>query len=417
MSSAPLHLLCIEPRFPGRLGAAADWLVRHRGYRCWFYCAGADEKEHWPESVGKGLDVVHFGVGGVAREPSVGWMRALERSLCYTYGALEALEARRPRPIDLILGRSAGLGSTLFAPVSLPRVPMVNLFEYFYDTNANDLMGDCLKAAPENYRHWRRSANAVDLLDLENGVTHWVPTRWQADLYPPEYRSSFLILHDGVDSFRFQRRSATPRKIGDRVVPDDARVVSFVARSLDRVRGFDRFARLADKLAAVDPRLLFVVAGDPIARHALDVEFYGRDFAAHTLDRVPAAVRDRFWLLGVVPPAVVADVFAVTDLHIYSSRAYPVSRSLVEALCSGCMVVAWDTEPVREFITPGRTGLLVSANDPRSGTDEALRVLRDPGKHRPLGEAAALLVRQQYAQDVTLPRLAEQFDRLVQRKA
>jgi hypothetical protein len=31
MAEDPLHLLCVEPRFPGRLGAVADWLVRKRG--------------------------------------------------------------------------------------------------------------------------------------------------------------------------------------------------------------------------------------------------------------------------------------------------------------------------------------------------------------------------------------------------
>src|SRR5262249_31636613 len=130
MSQDPLHLLCIEPRFPGRLGAVADWLVRHRGYRCGFYWASNDPAPDWPPAVGKGLEVVRFDVGGVARESAVAWTRYLERGLCYAYGCWEVLEVRRPRPVDLVLGRTAGLGSTLFAPVYLPRVPIVNLFDY-----------------------------------------------------------------------------------------------------------------------------------------------------------------------------------------------------------------------------------------------------------------------------------------------
>ena len=86
MAQDPLHLVCIEPRFPGRLGAVADWLVRRRGYRCQFYCNGAEPRESWPESAGHGLDVVRFNVGGVAREPVAAWTRHLERGLCYAYG-------------------------------------------------------------------------------------------------------------------------------------------------------------------------------------------------------------------------------------------------------------------------------------------------------------------------------------------
>ncbi len=57
MAQDPLSLLCVEPHFPGRLGAIADWLVRRRGYRVHFYCHQADPPELWPESVGRGLEL------------------------------------------------------------------------------------------------------------------------------------------------------------------------------------------------------------------------------------------------------------------------------------------------------------------------------------------------------------------------
>jgi hypothetical protein len=60
MAQDPLHLLCIEPRFPGQLGAVADWLVCHRGYRCSFYCAWTDPVEHWSASAGRGMEVVGY---------------------------------------------------------------------------------------------------------------------------------------------------------------------------------------------------------------------------------------------------------------------------------------------------------------------------------------------------------------------
>ena len=71
MAQDPLHVLWVEPNFPGRLGAVADWLVRRRGYRSSFYCHTADPRACWPESVGKGLELQVFGVGGVARESAV----------------------------------------------------------------------------------------------------------------------------------------------------------------------------------------------------------------------------------------------------------------------------------------------------------------------------------------------------------
>ena len=63
MAQDPLHLLCVEPRFPGRLGAVADWLVRKRGYRCRFLYHVPDSEAFWVQSAGRGLDPVRFGVG------------------------------------------------------------------------------------------------------------------------------------------------------------------------------------------------------------------------------------------------------------------------------------------------------------------------------------------------------------------
>lgn len=105
MSQDPLHLVCIEPQFPGRLGAIADWLVRKRGYRCRFFCSGLEAREFWPESVGKGLEVIAY---PVTAEGTVEWTRCLERGLGHALTYFTALEKHRPRPIDLVLGRSSG---------------------------------------------------------------------------------------------------------------------------------------------------------------------------------------------------------------------------------------------------------------------------------------------------------------------
>jgi glycosyltransferase involved in cell wall biosynthesis len=413
LEQAPLSLLCVEPRFPGRLGAVCDWLVRKRGYRVRFFCA-AEDRQHWPESVGRGLDVVLFGVGGVAREAAAHWTRTLERGLCYAFGCWEVLEARRPRPVDLVLGRSAGLGSTLFAPVHLPGTPVVNLFDYFYHAHRHDLAETELAAAPAEYFYWRRGANAVDLLDLENGVTPWAATAWQRDLYPAEYRDGFVVLHPGVDTDRFRRRERRQRRVAGRAIPDAAKVVTFVARGLDRVRGFDRFVRLANRLLALYPDVICVTAGAPAVQRGLDVEHYGRDYATHVLGQAPPHDPARFWSLGFVPPATVAELLAASDLHVYPSRTYPVAASLLEAMASGRVVLAWDGEPLREVLTPGRDSLLVPPDDEDAALRLARAVLDDPAGHAPLGEAAAALVRERYAEDVTLPHLVSLFERLVE---
>jgi glycosyltransferase involved in cell wall biosynthesis len=418
MAHDPLNVLWVEPTFPGRLGSVADWLVRRRGYRSWFYCHTCDSRESWPASAGQGLDVQTFGVGGVARESAVTWSRALERSLCYAYGCWEVLDQKRPRPIDLIVGRSAGLGSCLFAPVYWPAAPVINFLDYYYHAHHNDLAGEAGPETPPAYFHWRRSMAAIELLDLEQTSLGWTPTEWQRRLFPAEYRDQFLVLHDGIDTNRFAHsawhaRGTGPRSIAGRVIPDSTRVVSFIARSLDRLRGFDRFLAVAEAVLRARRDVLIIVAGDPIVRRGLDVAFHNKDYPAQLLAGRPPVDRDRLWFLGPVSPSTVAEVLAGSDLHIAPGRPYPVARSLLEAMAAGCVVLASDTEPHREVITPGQTGLLAGGHDTEALARQALAVLADPEAARPLGTAAAALVRQRYSQDVCLPRLAEQLSELV----
>jgi glycosyltransferase involved in cell wall biosynthesis len=417
MPQDPLHVLWIEPHFPGRLGAVADWLVRRRGYRGTFYCHRVEPRETWPASVGHGLDVTVFGLGGIARDPAVSWSRTLERSLCYSYGCWEVLEKNRPRSIDLVVGRSMGLGSSLFAPVYAPAAPVVSFLDYFYHAHRHDLAGEAGPETAPAYFHWRRSMAAIDLLDLEQAARAWTPTAWQRGLYPAEYRDSFLVLHDGVDARRFSpssrpRGRSEPRSIAGRVIPGSMRVVSLVARSLDCLRGLDRFLKLAEVLLRSSPDVLCVVVGDRIVRRGLDVVFHNRDYAAHLLAENPLSEPSRLWFLGLSSPSVVAEVLAASDVHVAPCRPYPVQRSLLEAMAAGCVVLASDTEPHREILTHGQTGLLVEERDQDALTKQALDVIADPAAFRPLGDAAAALVRERYSGDVCLPRLAEEFSRL-----
>ena len=417
MAQDPLHVLWVEPQFPGRLGAVADWLVRRRGYRASFYCHTLEPRASWPDSVDQGLDVQVFGVGGIARERAVSWSRALERSLCYAYGCWEVLEQRRPRSIDLIVGRSIGLGSSLFAPVYCPSAPVVNFLDYYFHAHRHDLAGEAGPETPPAYFHWRRSTAAIELLDLEHAALGWTPTNWQRRLFPAEYRDLLLVLHDGIDSQRFARSrrdacSALPRSIAGRVIPSGTRIVSFVARSLDRLRGFDRFLSAANRLLQARADVLCVVVGEPIVRRGLDTEFHNRDYPAHLMAQEPPFDPDRLWMVGRATPGVVAEVLTASDLHVAPSREYPVARSLLEAMTAGCVVLASDTEPHREVVQHGRTGLLVEGQDTETLARQALAVLADPAAYRPLGDGAAASAREHYSRDVCLPRLAEQFSAL-----
>ena len=155
--------------------------------------------------------------------------------MCYAFGAFEVINNRRPRPVDVVLARSEGLGSSLFAHVYAPKIPVVQYLDYYYHGRKNDLAEEMGPSSPTAYHHWRRAANAIDLLDLDNGVVPWTSTLLAAgSLSLGSIVDDFLVIHDGVDV----REGSAPGGIGRgwsraELIPEGTKVVTFVAR-IDR---------------------------------------------------------------------------------------------------------------------------------------------------------------------------------------
>jgi glycosyltransferase involved in cell wall biosynthesis len=301
--------------------------------------------------------------------------------------------------------------------VYAPAAPLVNLFDYYYHPRVNDLAEETRPGSSPTYTHWRRSAGAMDLLELEQCDLAWTPTHWQRHLFPAEYRDDFWVQHDGIDAPRSGESSPNQdhksrRSIAGRTVPAGTRVVTFVARSLERLRGFDVFWQVAAGLLAARANVICVIVGDPVVQRGLDIAFHNQDYLKHLRATSPPVDEDRLWFLGRAAPGVVAEALRASDLHLALGRPYHVARSVLEAMGHECIVLASDTQPHREVISHGQTGLLADATDREAIIRQALSVLDDPAAHRPLGQAAAELIRARYARDVCLPAIAERLSSL-----
>ena len=105
-----------------------------------------------------------------------------------------------------------------------------------------------------------------------------------------------------------------------------------------------------------------------------------------------------------------AQIFALSELHIYLTVPFVLSWSLLNALACGATVLASNTPPVREVIEHGKTGLLADFYDVEGMADLADRVLKSPGEYRHLGRAGVELVRERYSLDVCLPRMTALYE-------
>jgi glycosyltransferase involved in cell wall biosynthesis len=356
-----------------------------------------------------GVRCIRFQVKGGATRATHYCSRTFENAVWHAWGVYEACKAAADLKPDLIVGHS-GFGTTVFLQ-ELYDCPIINHIEYFYRPHDSDL--DFRRDFPPRPMNFLRSRtrNAMILLDLQTCVAAYTPTQWQWSLLPEVWRPKVEIIHDGIDTDVWRRRQ-TVRRIGGEDIDERTRIVTYVSRGLESMRGFDIFVRVANRIAAEMPNVLFVVVGSDEVHYGDDLRrIRAKTFREHVLlTEKPDLSRFRF--LGTVPSAQLASLFSISDLHVYLTVPFVLSWSLLNALACECAVLASDTAPVREVIQHGETGLLGDFFDVDGLAAQALRVLRDPAAYRSLGTAARASVEEHYSLERTFPKVWDLFTRV-----
>jgi glycosyltransferase involved in cell wall biosynthesis len=397
-----MQILFVHPNFPAQFGPVASHLAATGAAECVFLSRNASGTRD-------GIRCLRYDVKGGATRTTHYCARTFENGVWSAHGVYEACKAADGLRPDLIVGHS-GFGTTVFLR-ELYDCPMVSYVEYYYHPHGSDM--DFRPDFPPRELDFlrARARNAMILLDLEACAAAYTPTRWQRSLLPAAWAPRAEVIHDGIDVDFWQRRPG-PRRIGSERVEEATRIVTFVARGLEAMRGFDIFVRVANRIAAARPDVLFVVVGSDRVHYGNDASHIRtRTFREHVLQAERPDL-GRFRFMGVLPPARLAELLSLSDLHVYLTVPFVLSWSLLDALACGCTVLASDTAPVREVVTHGETGLLGGFFDVDALAAEALRVLADPPAHRHLGEAGRALVVERYATARVVPEQLRLFTRV-----
>jgi len=335
--------------------------------------------------------------------------RTFENAIWHSAGVYEALRPYREtlRP-DLIIGHS-GFGSTLFLPELFPDTPILNYFEYYYRPHQSDMDFRPEWATPEMNFLRSRARNAMILLDLENCVAGYAPTQFQKRLFPKTYDSKIHVLHDGIDVGVWRRQENVERTVGRHTFSPETRIVTYVSRGFESMRGFDIFMRAAKRIYEKCPDVVFLVVGSNRVCYGGDLNYIKeKTFLDHVLKQEDYDLR-KILFLGRLPPKELARVLSLSDLHIYLTVPFVLSWSLLNAMACGCVVLGSNTAPVTEFIQHGKNGLLCDFFDADGIAAAAEAVLRDPRAYRRLGDAAAERIKCDYSLEQILPRLVDLY--------
>ncbi len=340
------------------------------------------------------------------------YVRSLESAVIHGQAAFRMIEQLKSQGFvpDVICGHS-GWGPTLFMKEAFPDTPLLCYFEWFYHSRGSDADFDPADPLTVDDMARIRIKNTPILVDLYSCDWGLSPTQWQRSQFPAELQSKISVLHDGVDTSYFQPDPGAKLILPNLDLSGVDELVTYVARGMEPYRGFPEFIEAVAYIQERRPNCHVVVVGSERVCYGKSLP-NGVSYKEHMLKKIPLDL-SRIHFVGPLPYGQYLKVIQASDAHIYLTRPFVLSWSMIESLSTGCLVIGSDTAPVTEVIQDGENGLLVDFFAPKEVADRVDQVLDHPTRMAEIRLKARQTVLERY----DLAKLLPQHLHLIQQMA
>lgn len=396
-----MRILFLHPNFPAQFRHLAAAIAKDKRHQVVF---GTTRREgNLP-----GVNKVIYNHTREARPQTHHYVRPLENAVLQgqaVYRLAEQLKAREFIP-DVVYGHS-GWGPTLLIKDIFPKTKLLCYFEWFYHAHGSDADFDPTEPLTADDEARIRLKNAPILMDLYSCDRGLSPTYWQHQQFPLEYRHKINVLHDGIDTEFF-----CPKPGAKLVLPSInldlshvEELVSYVGRGMEPYRGFPQFIEAVALLQERRPQCHVVIVGENRVAYGKNLPD-GKTYKDVMLEKFPLDL-SRVHFTGRLPYPEYLQVIQSSSVHVYLTRPFVLSWSMMEALSTGCLLVASRTAPVTEVIQDGVNGLLADFFSPQEIASRIEEALKHPDQMAALRAKARQTIQERYDLSQLLPQHLE----------
>ena len=391
-------ILFIHPNFPAQFRHLAERLGEE-GYRVFFLTANPR-----PEWVIKGVTKIIYTPKDSANTKSL--FQSVHAAETQAEAVLRACLQLAKQGItpDVIYGAS-GWGGTWFIKDIFPSARFIGYFEWFYNPLSADILFGRTSEPPTINKVTLRLRNTVILNDLLACDVCITPSKWQLQQFPALFRDRFTVVHDGINTHFFSPQPDQSLQIANLPLSGRETIITYATRGMEPYRGFPQFIEALPAILHECPGCHVVIAGDDRVCYGTPRED-GKSWKEYMLEQVKLP-KDRVHFTGPLPYGEYRQLLCASTVHVYLTRPFVLSWSLLEAMSCGCLVVASDTEPVQEIISDGVNGLLCDFVSPDSIAKTVIKAVLQQQQLGHLRRAARKTIEHGYALSTILPRLVK----------
>ncbi len=395
-----MRILFLHPNFPSQFRHLAAKLGEDPRNQVVFGTTA-------PEGELPGVQKVGYKLAREPRPETHHYLRSLELAVLHGQAAFRmGVNLRKQGFIPDIVYAHSGWGTSLFMKDAFPKSTFLCQFEWFYRAHGSDSDFDPEETLTVDDEARIRMKNAGILTDLYSCDGGTSPTYWQKQQFPTEYQSKIAVLHEGIDTDYFQPRPGKlvlPRIGLDLSAAEE--VVTYVGRGMEPYRGFPQFIAAVDLLLRQRPRAHVVIVGEDRVCYGRKLP-RGQSFKKQMLAKYDLDP-ERVHFTGPLPYDEYLQVLQASDAHVYLTRPFVLSWSMMEAMSVGCLVVASRTAPVIEVIEDGFNGLLVDFFSPEDLAGRIAEALQHRARFAAVRKKARDTVLHRYSLRELLPRRLE----------
>ena len=218
---------------------------------------------------------------------------------------------------------------------------IIGFFEYFYRTTGGLVGFDPDNPAGEHAGFFAHARNVVPYANLDVVDLGHSPTIWQRDRFPESFHDKIYVCHDGIRTDRLRPNPRASISLGrlPRPLTRDDEVITYIARNMERARGFHIMMRALPKILSERPNARILMIGGNETSYGRESTHPGGLRGEMEEELGDSVDWSRVHFLGRVPYEDLCTIVRISRCHIYLTMPFVLSWSLLEAMAMQATVV------------------------------------------------------------------------------